>query len=134
MNAIYDKGREKFGLGGINWVSDTVKVVLVNTTVYVRNLAVDEFLSTIVVSARVAAAIALANKGMTAGVASADNLLFPLVTGSVIGAIVIYKDTGSDATSPLIAYVDTATGLPFTPNGGNIVVAWDTGPNKVFKL
>ena len=32
----------------------------------------------------------------------------------------IYKDTGSEATSPLIAYIDTATGLPITPNGGDI--------------
>lgn len=28
----------------------------------------------------------------------------------------------------------TGSGLPVTPNGGNIVVAWDSGPNKIFKL
>ena len=33
--------------------------------------------------------------------------------------IVIYKDTGTEATSPLLAMIDTATGLPITPNGGD---------------
>lgn len=28
----------------------------------------------------------------------------------------------------------TGSGLPVTPNGGNIVITWDTGVNKIFKL
>jgi len=28
----------------------------------------------------------------------------------------------------------TGSGLPVTPNGGNIVVTWDSGANKIFKL
>ena len=51
-----------------------------------------------------------------------------------IEAIVIYVDTGTEATSPLIAYIDTATGLPITPNGGDIIVTWDNGVNKIFKV
>ena len=38
---------------------------------------------------------------------------------SSIEAIVIYVDTGTEATSPLVAFIDTATGLPITPNGGD---------------
>jgi hypothetical protein len=34
----------------------------------------------------------------------------------------------------LIAFIDAATNLPVTPNGGNINIAWDTGTNKIFKL
>lgn len=30
--------------------------------------------------------------------------------------------------------VATGSGLPVTPNGGNIVVTWDNGANKIFKL
>ena len=37
-------------------------------------------------------------------------------------------------TSPLIANIDVATGLPITPSGGDIIVQWDTGANKIFKL
>ena len=59
---------------------------------------------------------------------------FTSVTGASIEAIVLYKDTGTDSTSPLIAFIDTATGLPITPNGGDIIVTWDNGANKIFKL
>lgn len=53
-----------------------------------------------------------------------------------IEAIVIFKDDGvADASSPLIAYIDTgAVGLPVTPNGGNISVSWSNGANRIFAL
>jgi hypothetical protein len=60
--------------------------------------------------------------------------VFSAVTGDQSEALVIYKDTGSAATSPLIAYIDTATGLPVTPNGADVTVTWDNGSNKIFKL
>jgi hypothetical protein len=34
----------------------------------------------------------------------------------------------------LIARIDTATGLPVTPNGGDITVQWDAGADKIFTL
>ena len=38
----------------------------------------------------------------------------------------IYIDTGVAGTSRLIAYIDTGvTGLPVTPNGGDINITWD---------
>ena len=49
-------------------------------------------------------------------------------------ALILYQHTGTDATARLIAYIDTATGLPVTPNGGDITIVWDDGPNKIFKL
>ena len=56
------------------------------------------------------------------------------MTGVSVEALVIYQDSGVSATSRLIAYIDTATGLPVTPNGGNITVTWDNGANRIFKL
>ena len=56
------------------------------------------------------------------------------MTGDPSEALVIYKDTGTESTSPLIMYIDTATGLPVTPNGGDITVTWDNGTNKIFKV
>jgi hypothetical protein len=67
-------------------------------------------------------------------VADAADITFTTVTGDQSEALVIYKDTGVEATSQLIAYIDTATGLPVTPGGGNITVTWDDGANKIFKL
>ena len=134
-NALYDKGREKFLTGAISWSADTIKAVLVDAADYTVNLSTHEFLSDVPSGARVATlASGLASKTTTAGVADAADITFTSVTGDPSEALVLYKDTGSAATSPLIAYIDTATGLPVTPNGGDISVTWDNGSNKIFKL
>lgn len=48
---------------------------------------------------------------------------FTTVSGNSIESLNFYYHTGVDTTSTLIAYYDTATGLPVTPNGGDIDVA-----------
>ncbi len=133
-NALYDKGRQKFLEGSIDWLTDTIKCVLVDVQDYSVNLGSHEFLSDVPSGARVATSIALTTKTSTAGVAEADDVTFTTVTGDQSEALIIYKDTGSAATSPLIAYIDTATGLPITPSGGDITVVWSSGSNKIFKL
>jgi hypothetical protein len=133
-NALYDKARQKFLEGSILYLTDTIKVLLVDIGLYTVNLATHEFLSDIPAGARVGTAQTLAGKTSAAGVADANDVTFNTVTGSSVEALVLYKDTGVEATSPLIAYLDTATGLPITPNGGNINVVWDNGANKIFKL
>jgi len=64
----------------------------------------------------------------------AADVTYTAVTGDPSEAVVVYKDTGVEGTSQLIAYIDTATGLPVTPNGGDITIQWDNGINKIFKL
>jgi hypothetical protein len=133
-NALYGKGRQKFLEGSIAVLSDTIKCVLVDTTLYTVSINVHEFLSDITSGARVATTSGLSSKDSTLGVFNAGTVTFTAVSGAQCSAIVIYKDTGSAATSPLIVYIDVATGLPVTPNGGDITVTWDTGSNKIFKL
>jgi hypothetical protein len=61
------------------------------------------------------------------------------LTGTTVN---VYNPAGANETvafswqtdEPLIAYIDTATGLPVTPNGGDITIAWDSGANRIFKL
>jgi hypothetical protein len=132
-NALYDLARQKFLTGAISWSTDDIKLVLVDTASYTVNLATDEFLSSIPAGIRVATSGNLASKTTTAGVADAADVTFAAVTGAQSEALVIYKDTGDAATSALIAYIDTATGLPVTPNGGDITIVWDSG-SKIFKL
>lgn len=133
-NALFDKGRQRFLEGQFTWTTDTIKAVLVDTGTYTPNLSAHEYLSDISSGARISTSGAFTGKSATGGAADANDVTFTSVTGASIEAIVLYKDTGSDATSPLIAYIDTATGLPITPNGGDIIVTWDNGPNKIFKL
>lgn len=132
-NALYDKGREAFANAGINWLTDTIKVALVDTGTYTPNLATDQFFSILSASV-VGTPVVLASKTDTAGIEDAADVVFSSVTGVSAEALVIYKDTGTGSTSPLIAYIDTATGLPVTPNGGNVTVTFDNGSNRIFKL
>jgi hypothetical protein len=131
-NALYDKGREAFLTGAINWTADTIKIALIDTGTYTVNLATHQFLTSL--TGVVSTAQTLGTKTATDGVADAADVTFPTVTGTSVEALVIYKDTGTAGTSALIAYIDTGTGLPVTPNGGDIIVVFDNGANKIFKL
>lgn len=131
-NALYDLGRKAFLDGGIAWLTADIKAVLIDTGVYTVNLATHQFHSDL--SGIVDTSANFSTKTSTAGVADADDLNYTSVTGATAEALVIFKDSGVSSTSPLIAYIDTATGLPVTPDGGNITVTWDDGANKIFKL
>lgn len=133
-NALYDKGREAFLLGDIDWNADDIRIILIDVADYTVNLATHDFLDDVPAAARVKVSGALTGKSATAGVADAADVTLAAVTGDPSEALVIYRHTGTDSTSQLIAYIDTATGLPVTPNGGDIVIAWDNGANKIFKL
>lgn len=63
----------------------------------------------------------------TNGTFACDNCTFTSVTGSTVSALVIYrKNAGANTTWRLCLYEDTSvTGLPVTPNGGNIVITWN---------
>ncbi|ATN93996.1 hypothetical protein J4U01_gp033 [Mycobacterium phage Kumao] len=134
MNGLYDKAREKFLTGDIDWIDDNIKAYLIDTDEYSVDLATDEFLDDIPEDAIVATSSNLTSKTATDGVADAENVVFSTVTGAQSEAVVLAKDTGVASTSPLIAYISNATGLPVTPNGGDITVVWDNGSNKIFKL
>ena len=124
-NTLYDAARQRFLEAQINWMTDTVKVILVNTGAYTPQTSIHQYLADIPVSARIAGPVTLTAKATTGGAADAADVTFTSVSGTSIEAIIIYIDTGTEATSPLIAYIDTATGLPITPNGGDIIVTWD---------
>lgn len=133
-NSLFDTARRRFLEGAFNWNTQTIKAVLVDTGVYTVNLSAHEYLSDIGTTARIATSGAFTSKTTTGGAADAADVTFSAVTGNSIEAVVLYQDTGTDSTSPLIAYLDTGTGLPITPNGGDIIVTWDNGTNKIFKV
>lgn len=123
-NTIYPKYKEAIIGGGANvdLAAGNVKAVLVDDADYTYSVA-HEFLDDIPAGARVATSANLGTKSVTDGAFDAANFTFTSVSGDVAEALVIYIDTGSEATSRLVAYLDTGhTGLPVTPNGGDINV------------
>lgn len=135
--ALYDKGREGFAIGAFNWSSggDNFKVICVDAADYSVNLATHDFLDDVTGAGIVATSANLASLTSTLGVCDAADITFSSVTGDQFEALVIYKDTGgASSTNRLVCYIDSYTGLPCTPNGGNITVAWPNDSNKIFKL
>ena len=146
-NALYDKGRNHFAMGDILWKASggsSIRCCLVKAA-YTPDLANHEFWTSLganVVGNSGGAtradcpAITLADP--VAGVCDSSDVSTTLTTvpgaAGACNYIAIFKDTGVDGTSLLIALIDTGTGLPITPNGGDVVITLDNGANKIFKL
>lgn len=114
--------------------TDDVRIVLYDEGTDALNLA-DQDLADITAGARIAvsAAVAGATVGTVAvGTFDHDNVTFSAVSGASVESLTYYKHTGTDSTSPLIANIDSATGLPVTPNGGDIT--WTPHTNGVFQI
>lgn len=132
-NALYGKGKEKLLTGAIDVSSATMKASLISSS-YTANLSTDEFYTS-VNSYLLNTAQTLGSKTYALGVFDAADITFTAVTaGSTAKAVVIWKDTGSAATSPLLAYIDVITGFPLATNGGDITIVWDAGAYRIFSL
>lgn len=61
------------------------------------------------------------------GTFDGTDLTYTAVSGDSIEALVIYRhNSGANTTWKIVLYLDTSvTGLPVTPNGGNITVTWN---------
>lgn len=108
---------EDLSSAGVN-----VKCVLIDTASYTYSDA-HVFLSDIPGGARIATSGNLANKTVTrsAGKIVHDADDFDVTIGAAqpsVEALAYYIDTGSAATSRLVTYKDTGSGLPFTPSAG----------------
>lgn len=132
-NALYDAGKEGFLGGTIDWDTDVIRAVLVDLGTYTPDLNLHRDFADLTGVVGTESGV-FGTKTVTDGVADAADITFTAVTGATVEAIVIFLDTGVAANDLLIALIDTATGLPVTPNGGDITVAWDSGANKIFSL
>lgn len=134
MNEFYGKARQRSTAGGLGWLAGDIKALLV-TAVYVPDLAADEFVADIPSGTILSRSSNFTSKTNTLGVLNADTILFPLVASGNVGKyVVIYRDTGSDATSELIICDDTGQNFPVTTDGNDISCQWSSGPNKIGQI
>jgi hypothetical protein len=124
-NSLYPKWKEALLQNSSNSaLTGTVKAALVDTGTYTYSSA-HEFLTSLTGVVGTAQTIG-ATKTYTDGVFDGGDITFTSVTGNSVEALVLYIDTGTAGTSRLVAFIDTGvTGLPVTPNGGNISVTWN---------
>lgn len=124
-NAIYPKFKEAIlqAAANTNMASTNVRAALVDTGTYTYSAA-HEFLSSL--SGVVGTAQLIGSKTFVNGVFDGADVTYTAVSGNSAEAIVIYIDTGTAGTSRLVAFIDTGvTGLPVTPNGGDISITWN---------
>ncbi len=134
-NSWYDAGLEGFAGGDIAWDTSDIRLILIDEADDTINLATDDFLDDRAAAARVATSGSFTSKTFTDGYLDAADVTLTSVSGDVSESIDIYcHDGGSDAARRLLINFDTATGLPITPDGGNITIQWDNGTNKIARL
>lgn len=131
-NALFNPGREGFLLGEIDWDTAVMKVGLVRS--YPFNAA-HKFMSDLTGAGGVlhASTPALASKTGTSGTADAADATFTAPAANATAHQLVYYQSsavtgGADVAASaqrLIAYVDTGTGLPVTPNGADINVVFN---------
>lgn len=130
-NSMYVAGKVGFLSGDVDWDANNIKAVLTDHADDNPNVSTDDNYDDIAAAARVAVSGNMAGKTATGAVLDCDDFSFTSVTGDQSESITWFKDTGTESTSILLIKVDTATGLPVTPGGGNINVVIDSGANKL---
>jgi len=120
-----DAGREGFLGGSIAYATDNIKAFLGDAADHTVNTSTDRDLADITGAAIEETSGNFASKSITDGTADAADVTWSAASGDPCEFIMIYQDTGVAATSLLIAYYDTATGLPVTLNGGDVTSQWN---------
>lgn len=129
-NYIYPKWKQSAMAGDANadldndTTTDGVYAALVDTGTYTYS-ASHQFYSDL--SGVVGTDQRITTPTVTSGLFDGDDVTYTSVTGNSCEAIVLYrKNSGANTTWRLFAYIDSSvTGLPVTPNGGNISITWN---------
>lgn len=131
MTFYFDKFLDGIMRGYFDFSSDNLRAVLCSEPTYTPDQTADEFLSDIPGGGQVISTPNLAGGSLTNGVYDADDVTLSSVTGASITSLVIYKWTGSAATSRLIVRYDDFSGFPFPPTGGSVLIIWPNTANKI---
>lgn len=123
-NALYNTFKEGLLDKLFDLNSDTIKASLTDSADYTYSAAHDEYSGAsrdVPAVAIVAESAALTSPVITSGVFDTADFSWTAVSGDVSEAIILWDDTTTN--DRLIAFYDTGmTGMPVTPNSGNINV------------
>jgi hypothetical protein len=132
---VYGKAKELILNGDLDITNSDIRVLFVKSS-YSPNRTVHEHVSDIGSSSISQRTTQLQNVTNNLGVIDADDFLSIVYNGQAFNAFVLYKNTGSDTTSKLIAYIDTSVGLPYSGSSEALPlsIVWDNGQNKIISI
>lgn len=123
-NALYDTFKQGLLNKEFDLDTDTIKATLIDSADYTYSAAHDFYGGAsldVPAGAKVAESAALGSPTITNGTFDTADFSWTAVTGDQSEAIILWDDSITD--DRLIAFYDTGmTGMPVTPNGGNINV------------
>jgi hypothetical protein len=135
-NFIYGRAKESLLKGEISVTTNAIRLLLIDGNQYIPSQNSDQFVSDVPVGAVRDRSGNLQNITTTLGVFDADDITLTEYNGQSFTAVIGYQQGSNDASSRLIFYVDTATGLPFTGSSSTspVTIFWDNGINKIISL
>ena len=128
-NAVYDLWKDLVleagtGEAALDLTSATLKVAAIDTGTYTFSQA-HQFYDDGPEAGTVGTPVTLGSITHLAGTLDTADATFTDLDGTSIEALVLFMDTGTPGTSPLLCYIDTnVTGLPLTTDG-EATVTWD---------
>jgi hypothetical protein len=122
-SVVYPKLKEALLKGtSLDLTAVNIRAIFVDLADYTYSAAHD-FLDDVPGAARVAVSGNLASVTVSAaGVVDCADYSVAGVSGDQFEAVIYYVHTGTEATSRLLCFADSGTGIPYTPNGGGIDV------------
>ena len=135
-NFVYKKAKESLLNGEFNLSSNSLKVLLIDKSLYTPNENLDRYISDIPADAIKKRSNNMTNVVNSLGVLDADNVSMGDYNGQYFDAIVLYQSGSSDSDSKLIFFIDTSSGLPFTGSNSNtpVTIIWSDSNNKILSI
>lgn len=123
-NALYPRFKQACLAKEVDMDSDSIKATLIDSADYTYGAGHTTYATDVAAPAKVAESSALTTPTITSGTFDTDNFTWSSVTGDQSEAIILWDDTTtSPVADELVAFYDTGmTGMPVTPNGGDINV------------
>jgi|694.fasta_scaffold01871_38 hypothetical protein len=135
-NFVYKKAKESLLNGEFNLSSNSLKVLLIDKSLYTPNEDTDRYISDIPASAIKKRSNSITNVVNSLGVLDADNVSINDYSGESFSAIVLYQSGSSDSNSKLIFFIDTSSGLPFAGSNSDtpVTIIWSDSNTKILSI
>ena len=137
-NFVYTNAKRAILAGEIDWASDDIRALAVmsnttadteeDTTTISGFSTLDEFDGSGYTRQTLAGKTVTADNTNDRGVFDANDAQFTNISAGsrAIVGFLVYKHVTNDTDAIPLLYIDTVSGiaLPFTPNGGSVIIQW----------